>query len=141
MSSVAAAQLSHKIEVKEDFHVIGDQILIRPEKEESALIWMPTDPHKRHRRGVIVAMGEGMKVDGRGMVRYGRRVKPWKGPVDSGGYNRYPMPEVHVGDRVLYLTWSLNVVVIDKVEHHLIRDTSLELWLAHEQKEQANVAP
>lgn len=136
-ASVTAAQTSHQVAIKEGLRVIGDQILIRPEAEESSLIWMPTDPHKRTRKGVIVAMGEGMKVDGRGKVRYGRRVRPWKGPTDVHGYNRYPMPNVKVGDRVIYLTWSLNVIIIGKVEHHLIRDTSLELLLT-EQKEEDN---
>lgn len=125
--SVAAAQASYKLEVKEGFQVLNDQILIRPEKEESGLIWMPSDPHKRTRTGTIIAMGPGMKVEGRGKVRHKKRVLVWKGPVDAFGYNVYPMPEVHIGDRVMYLTWSLNVVSIDKVEHHLVRDTAIEL--------------
>ena len=107
--------------------VIEDRILILPEPEPKKLIWTPSDPHKRTRIGKIIAMGDGMKVAGRGTVRYGSRVIPWKGPLDAHGYNRWPMPQVKVGDRVLYLVWSKNDVLINKIEHHLVRDNALEL--------------
>jgi co-chaperonin GroES (HSP10) len=109
--------------------VLNDFILIRPDPEkQKGVIWLPNniDPNKRWRTGVIVSMGEGMKVNGRGTVRYGKRVYPWKGAVDALGYNRWTMPRVQVGQRVLYLVWSVTVVMIDKVEHHLVRDTAIE---------------
>lgn len=112
---------------KRALRVLHDRILILPEDEPKGLIWMPSNPHKRTRIGRIISMGAGMKVEGRGTVRFGKRIRPWKGALDAEGYNRWPMPKVGVGDRVLYLVWSSNPVTINKVEHHLVRDNALDL--------------
>jgi chaperonin GroES len=109
--------------------VLFDFVLIKPDTApaQSRVLWTPTNDEKpRSRTGRIVAMGKGMKVEGRGTVRYKTRVYPWKGPVDEGGYNRYPMPPVKPGDRVLYLTWAENEVVLAGKKHHLVRDTAIE---------------
>lgn len=120
------------------FQALLDHILIKPDKgQKPAAIWLPDQPHTRYRVGRIVSMGQGMKVNGRGKVRYGRNIYTWKGGVDELGYNRYPMPRAKVGDRVLYVTWSVNIIVINKLEHHLIRDTAIEL-VFDEKKEGAN---
>ncbi|MGH9366725.1 MAG: co-chaperone GroES family protein [Thermoanaerobaculia bacterium] len=117
------------------FRTIGDRILICPEPEPKRLIWIPEDPKKRTRVGVIVSMGEGMKVAGRGTVHYGRRVRTWQGPVDALGYNRWPMPDVKIGSRVIYLTWSLHNIMIGKIEHHLVRDTAIEGVFEEEERD------
>jgi co-chaperonin GroES (HSP10) len=120
--------------------VLLDHVLIEPEPPEiaSKILWTPrVTEKKRSSTGVIVAIGEGMKVEGRGSVRYGRRVIPWKGPVDAEGYNRYPMPAVKVGDRVIYLTWAATLIAeengvwvqVDELRyatHHIVRDTAIE---------------
>lgn len=120
--------------------VLHDRILIEPEPPEiaSKILWTPrVDEKKRFRTGRIVAMGEGMKVEGRGTVRYGRRIIPWKGPRDAEGYNRYPMPPVKVGDRVIYLTWAAVSLAHEDgqwketqeeryVTHHMVRDTAID---------------
>lgn len=124
------------------FEVLHDRILIRPEPPENAskILWTPAeDERRRHCIGEVVAVGPGMKVEGRGKVRYGTRVKPWKGPLDKDGYNRYPMPAVKPGDRVVYLIWAATGLVKDHggwhevpasqvrdVEFHLVRDTAID---------------
>jgi co-chaperonin GroES (HSP10) len=113
-------------------HALHDRFLIVPDPEEKRLIWFPEDPYKKYRTGRIVSMGKGMKVNGKGVVLYGRRFFKWKGALDEDGFNRWTMPRVNVGDRVVYLTWSLHVIFINKVEHHLVRDTSLEAILKEE---------
>lgn len=123
---------------KRELRAVHDRVLILPEDEPSGLIWMPSNPYKRTRIGRIVSMGMGMKVEGRGTVRFGQRIRPWKGAFDDLGYNRWPMPKVKVGDRVLYLVWSSNPVTINKVEHHIVRDNALELVFDEEpEKENA----
>lgn len=119
---------------KTTLRVLHDHILILPDRDPKRLIWIPSDAYKRYRTGAIVSMGKGMKVNGRGTVRYRRNVYTWKGGTDELGYNRWPMPRVSVGDRVLYLVWSTTIILLDGAEHHIVRDTAIELVFEKEEK-------
>jgi chaperonin GroES len=107
---------------------LHDRLLVRPDppKKASELIWLPHEVGAaRSRTGKIVAAGPGMKVCGRGFVRYGSDVYVYHGPQDDLGYNRYPMPDVVLGAHVVYQTWATNQIEIDGKKYDCIRDTQV----------------
>lgn len=130
--SVAYASVTHVDAA--GLHALHDRFLILPDPEEKRLIWLPEDRHAKNRTGHIVSMGKGMKVNGKGTISWGRRVFKWKGALDELGFNRWTMPLVNIGDHVVYLTWSLHVIYINGVEHHLVRDTSIEATIEEEEE-------
>jgi chaperonin GroES len=105
-----------------------DRLLIRPDKpkQPSDLIWLPHEVGSaRWNTGTLVAIGPGMKVCGSGFVRYGSDVYKYYGPQDERGYNRYAMPDVALGKRVIYVMWATNQLEITGRKYHCVRDTQI----------------
>lgn len=95
---------------------IRNRVIIRPDppKKQIGLIIIPDtvedkDPTKT---GIVIAMGPGM-------------------PMKNG--NRWPMPDIKLGQRVFYKTAGAAKAKLDDVEHHVIYDEQLSAVIDDEE--------
>ena len=87
---------------------IRNRVIIRPDppKTHIGLIIIPNSVENKDplQTGVVLAMGPGM-------------------PMKNG--NRWPMPDIQIGQRVFYRTAGCVKTKLDDVEHHVVYDEQL----------------
>lgn len=104
---------------KVNYQLLRGLIAIKPDTEKTRIgsIWIPDTARERIARerqvntGTVLAMGPGMKIGYSG----------WKGATD-----RWPMPPIGPGSRVIYRTWSGHDVELDGKKCRLTSDDNVD---------------